>query len=489
MTFDPFQYSTLLAVLPEFLLVVLAALVLAVDLLRPEWRPRGLGLFTALGCGVIMVVTLIFAMPTDARLIFGGMIRHDALAFIFRELFLFAALITALISIDSHGIGQKGEYYAILLGATLGMNLMAASADLIMLYLAVETTSIGLYLLAGFVRDDSKSAESGLKYFLFGAFTSTVMLYGFSLLYGFTGQTNFYAIAQELSTGVASGRIPTGAVMLAALFILAGLGFKISAVPFHFWSPDVYEGAPSPVTGFISTASKAAGFAVLVRILITGVFPDPTMLNVREMLTILAAFTMTVGNLVAISQKNIKRLLAYSSVAQAGYILVGLAAFSTNGVAAAVFYLIIYTLTNLTAFGVIVLTARATGSDEIADYAGMSRRSPALALAFMVAFLSLGGMPPFAGFFGKFFLFAAAIEKGLYWLVVVGVLNAIVSIYYYLTVLKVVYLYRSEKDNEPIAIPRAYAFALFVCAIGVIVLGTWTGPWLTWSTNAAASLF
>jgi NADH-quinone oxidoreductase subunit N len=471
-----------LAILPEILLVALAALIMGVDLLWPESRKRGLGLLTALGFGVTLVATLVFSRPSaENALIFGGMIRDDFLAFFFRALFLFSGVIVALLSLDSPGVGRKGEYYAVVASAVLGMNLMAAAADLIMLYLAIETTSIALYLLAGYLRDDNKSAESGLKYFLFGAFTSTVMLYGFSLLYGFTGKTNLYELSQALAAA------PPLAVIVAALLVLVGFAFKVSAVPFHFWSPDVYEGAPTPITAFISVASKAAGFAVLLRVLLA-VFPDAQSYWVPLMAAVSTA-TMTLGNALALAQKNIKRLLAYSSIAQAGYALIGLAANSPDGLAATIFYLAMYTLTNLAAFGVIILAARVVGSDEIADYAGLSRRSPGLALMFLVAFLSLGGMPPLAGFFGKFFVFAAAVKADLIWLAFVGVINAIVGLYYYLTVLKVVYLYRHERDNEKIPTPRAYAVALGVCAFGILLLGTWSTPWFDWATRAAGNLF
>jgi len=308
-----------------------------------------------------------------------------------------------------------------------------------------------------------------------------VMLYGFSLLYGFTGKTNLY----ELGGALAS--VPTLAVVAASMLVLVGFGFKVAAVPFHFWSPDVYEGAPTPITAFISVASKAAGFAVLLRVMLA-VFPGVESYWVPLMAAISTA-TMTLGNSLALAQKNIKRLLAYSSIAQAGYALIGLAANSKEGAAATIFYLATYTLTNLVAFGVIILTSRIVGSDEIKDYAGLSRRSPGLALAFMVAFLSLGGMPPFAGFFGKFFVFAAAVQQDLIWLAFVGVINAIVGLYYYLTVLKVVYLYRSEHDNEKIPTPRAYAVALAACVIGIVVLGTWSTPWIDWATRAAGNLF
>ncbi|MEP7355661.1 MAG: NADH-quinone oxidoreductase subunit N [Anaerolineales bacterium] len=484
MSFNPFDSQTLLIILPEILLIVLAALVMGLDLLWPESRKRALGLISAGGFGVVIIVALVFARPpADNPLVFGGMIRADGVAFFFRLMFLFSGLIVSLLSVESPGVARKGEYYAIIIGSVIGMNFMASAADLIMLYLSIETTSIALYLLAGFLREDDKSAESGLKYFLFGAFTSTIMLYGFSLLFGFTGKTNLY----EISAVLLSGQVPVLPVLVILLLVLAGFGFKVSMVPFHFWSPDVYEGAPTPITALISVASKAAGFAVLVRVLLA-VFPD-VQSYWGPLIAVISVFTMTLGNTLALAQRNIKRLLAYSSIAQAGYALIGLAALSPAGISATIFYLLMYTVTNLVTFGVIILASRVIGSDEIADYAGLSRRSPGLALAFLIGFLSLGGMPPLAGFFAKFFIFASAIESGMVWLAVIGVLNSIIGLYYYLTVLKVVYLYRSEHDNEPIAVPRAYAFALWVCAGGVILIGTVAGPWLTWVTSAARGLF
>jgi NADH-quinone oxidoreductase subunit N len=363
------------------------------------------------------------------------------------------------------------------------MSLMASASDLIMLYLAIETTSIPLYILAGFLKQDDKSTESGIKYFLFGALTSSVMLYGFSLLYGFSGVTNLYQLADMLSRGCLSPWVLGG----AALLVLVGFGFKVSAVPFHFWSPDVYEGAPTPITGYISTASKVAGFAILVRVMLA-VFPEIS-IYWTSVLAAMATATMTVGNLLAIAQKNIKRLLAYSSIAHAGYALIGLVALSSFGTASVVFYLAAYVVTNLVAFAVIILFAQAAGSDEIADYAGLSRRSPLLAFAMLVAFLSLAGMPPLAGFVAKFYVFAAAVESNYIWLAFVGVLNAIIGLYYYMTVLKVIYLYRSEDEEVPIPVPRTYGMALGVCLIAVVVIGVISGPWLNWALEAAQSLF
>jgi NADH-quinone oxidoreductase subunit N len=352
-----------------------------------------------------------------------------------------------------------------------------------MLFLAIETTSIPLYILAGFLKGDDRSTESGMKYFLFGALTSAVMLYGFSLLYGFTGETNLYALAN----GMLAGDISPVLIAAMAVLVLVGFGFKVSIVPFHFWSPDVYEGAPTPITAYISTASKTAGFAVLVRVMLA-VFPAIAS-EWTLLLAIMATATMTLGNLLALAQSNIKRMLAYSSIAHAGYAVIGLVALSSFGAASVVFYLIAYVVTNLAAFAVVVLFARSAGSENIADYAGLSRRSPGLALVLLVAFLSLGGMPPLAGFVAKFYVFAAAVESGWIWLAFVGVLNAIVGLYYYLTVLKVVYLYRSEEDDKPIAVPRTYALVLVVCVVAILAIGAFSAPWLDWSLTSAASLF
>lgn len=477
-TFEP---SMVLAILPEILLLVLAGLILTVDLIRGSQKRDSLGWITSVGLVVILVVSLIYSRPDPERLIFGGMLRQDWPAFTFRLVFLFAAAITSLLSVDLKAIRGKGEYYTLLVVTTLGMSLMASAGDLIMLYLAIETTSIPLYILAGFIKRDDKSTESGMKYFLFGAMTSTVMLYGFSLLYGFTGETNLYALAAAMSD------VSPWVLGAAAALVLVGFGFKVSVVPFHFWSPDVYEGAPTPITAYISTASKAAGFAVLVRVMLA-VFPEISVYW-TSLLAAMATVTMTLGNLVALTQKNIKRLLAYSSIAHAGYALIGLVALSTLGAASLIFYLAAYVVTNLAAFAVVILFARSAGSEEIADYAGLSRRSPGLAFAMLVALLSLAGMPPLAGFVAKFYVFAAAVESHLIWLAFVGVLNAIVGLYYYLTILKVIYLYRSEDEDKPILVPRSYALALVVSVFAVILIGVVSGPWLDWALDAAQSLF
>ncbi len=483
MSYTPTMFFS---ILPEIMILVLGVLLLV---LEPFWKDedrRNAGWMTVGGLLVIMVVSLLVGRPGDPEEVFGGMIRFDWLGFFFKMMFIFAAGMTALFMMDHEDLGKRGESYILLLASLLGMNLMAASADLVMLYLAIETTSIPLYVLSGFMISDKRSNEAGFKYLLFGAMTSAIMLYGFSLLFGFAGTTNIYQLAAMAGVGQLSLPVVLGVVVL----IIVGLGFKVSIVPFHFWAPDTYTGAPTPVAGFLSTASKAAGFAVLVRLFVVA-FPDLAY-QWSFILAVLSAITMTVGNLVALKQTNIKRLLAYSSIAHAGYVMIGVVTASRLGVTSVVFYLLAYIVTNLAAFGIVMAFSRVTGSDEIKDYAGMSRRSPALALAMLVAFLSLAGMPPFGGFVAKVFVFAAAVKVNMIWLAVVGIINSIIGVYYYLIVLKVVYLYRMEGENEeahPIPLSRPYSIALMVLSVGVLLVGTLFAPWFGVSSAAANLLF
>lgn len=479
-----FQPWMILAILPEISILVLAAVILTLELILPEEQHGVLGWVTAAGLGLIAVLGLAFSRPaSEGYQMWGGMLRQDWLAFTFKILFLFAAAATALFASDLPKIGKRGEFYLLMLASTLGMIMMASAADLIMLYLAIETTSIPLYVMAGFLTTDDKSTESGFKYLLFGALTSAIMLYGFSLLYGFTGTTDIYQLAAHAQSGSVSNLLLFGSLAL----VLVGFGFKISAVPFHFWAPDVYEGSPTPVAGFLSTASKAAGFAVLARVLFAA-FPAIAPYW-GAIIAALATATMTLGNLLALAQKNIKRMLAYSSIAHAGYAMIGVVVVSYLGITSMVFYLVVYVVTNLLAFGVVSAVGKITGSDEIASYSGLSRRSPWLALALLVAFLSLAGMPPFGGFVVKFAVFAAAVDAQLYWLAIIGVLNSIVGLYYYLTVLKFVYLYRSEDEDKPLPISRPYVLALTVLALGVILLGTIFAPWFGVASSAAVAIF
>jgi NADH-quinone oxidoreductase subunit N len=497
--------KSLPSIAPEVGLTIMAIVILFLDLRLPESQRRSLSVITGVGLFATAALYLLLWFPTVGEplglgaaegLYWGGMIRHDALAQIFKVMVLSAGALTALMAADSTGLGRKGEFYIIIIVSSLGGCLIAGAADLIMLFVGLETMTIPLYVLAAFRRDDQRSPESGMKYFLFGSFASAILLYGLSLLYGFTGATGFNEIAAYLTGGEfgANGF----AVLVALVLVIVGFGFKISAAPFHFWTPDVYEGAPTPVTAFLSVSSKAASFAMVVRFLMV-VFPSGLEINGvaipdfwANLTAVLAVISMTLGNVVALAQKNIKRLLAYSSIAQAGYTLVALAALQAapeSSIAAISFYMLMYTFTNLLVFAVIVLFSEATGSEQISDLAGLSRRSPWLALAMTVGLLSLAGIPPAAGFIGKFFLFKAAVEADLVWLAIVGVLNSIVALYYYLVIIKVMYVDQGQDEDKPIPVSRPLAWVLGLATVAVIILGTFgVQPVLSWAEGGESAV-
>ncbi|KAA3653639.1 MAG: NADH-quinone oxidoreductase subunit N [Chloroflexi bacterium] len=508
-----FNVSWVAALVPEIMLaVVLFALQIYDRVAKPQQRNR-LGLFTAWGAFITLLVTFglwfLGGEPSGQvglgeTLIWGGMIRHDLVTFVFRIMFLVALIITSLISMDVPRL-QKIEYYALLITATMGFSLMGAASDLIMVYIALEMASISSYVLAGMLKTSDRSTEAGMKYFVYGAFATGIMLYGMSLVYGITGHTNFYTIAGGFSLqiptiaqaqqqfgpeGVAAVQSVNGVFLLAAVMIIVGFGFKISAVPFHFWTPDVYEGAPTPFTAFVSTGSKAAGFAVFIRLFTAGVFGAPNDGSAWwAMLVAMCIITMTLGNFAAIFQNNIKRMLAYSSIAQAGYALIGLVTMTSDGSGATMFYLLMYIFTNTAAFGVIILVSNVSQSDQMEDFYGLNRRSPYLALVMLFALLSLGGIPPTAGFVGKFFIFRAAIDAGYWWLAAIGILNAFVALYYYLNVVKYMYLYRSENESVEIPVSRPAQVGLAVSMLFIIVLGTFYASPAFDLTREAATAF
>ena len=491
--------SWVLALTPEISLLVLLLAVFIYDRALPARERRKVGLLTAWGAFVILLLTLglwvLFDEPSNLvgvdSLIWGGMLRHDLITLVFRVMFLIALMTTSLLSMDVPRL-QRGEYYALLIMATIGFSLMGASADLIMIYVALETASISSYILSGFATENQRSSEAGMKYFVYGAFATSIMLYGMSLIYGLTQQTNLYLIGLELAQNISFGLVANsnGLLLLAAVMIVVGFGFKISAVPFHFWTPDVYEGAPTPFTAFVSTASKAAGFAIFIRVFAAGVLGIPgTSSFWWPMLVSMCIITMILGNFLAIFQKNIKRLLAYSSIAQAGYAMIGLVTFTQDGSGATMFYLLMYVFTNMAAFGVIILFSNIIGSEDVEDLSGLSRRSPYLALVMLFALLSLGGIPPTAGFLGKFFIFKAAVDAGLWWLALIGILAAFVALYYYLNIIKVMYLYRSEEEDVPIPVSRAAQVGLAFSVFWIIFLGVYAGPAFEWTRQAAAGFF
>jgi NADH-quinone oxidoreductase subunit N len=483
------------AIVPIMGLVALAAIVLALDAyLGPKHR-RAVAYVSAFGMASLTITNFFWA-PQTQTVFWGGTIVYDGVSQIFQVMILLAGALACLMAMEDSGTRNRGEYHLIVIISTLGASLLVASNDLIMIFIALETLSIPLYILASFQRTSERSAESGLKYFLFGGFASAILLFGFSLLFGFTGETNITAIAQSLVDGTIIGDnlMP---VLIALLMVLVGFGFKISIVPFHFWTPDVYEGAPTPVTGFISVASKAASFAILMRFL-WEIFPSSLVLGGQDvqqiwvnLIAVISVISMTFGNVLALRQNNIKRMLAYSSIAQAGYALVGVAALQgaspVDGVSSTAFYLFMYTFSNLVIFAGIVLFTEATKSEDIKDLAGLQRRNTWLALAMTVGLLSLAGIPPAAGFFGKFFLFQAAVNNGLTWLAIIGVLNSIVALYYYLVVIKVIYVDHSADEDKPIRISAPYAWVLGISTVVVLFLGvipTQIIDWARWGAQA-----
>lgn len=502
-----------LFLVPEIALTILLFGIQIYSRMLPANRQRGVGLLTAWGAFVILIITLAVwwygGVPNGETtlqdsLIWGGMLRNDLITLVFNVMFLVALMTTCLVSLDTPYL-QKVEYYALLITATMGFSLMAASSDLIMLYIGLEMASISSYVLAGFAKGQDRSAEAGMKYFVYGAFATAVMLFGMSLIYGVFGNTNIYvlgsivqglpSLVEAQQTGLGAEQIVqlrdlTAVLLVAVVMFVVGFGFKISAVPFHWWAPDTYEGAPTPFTAFVSTASKAAGFAIFLRVFTAGVFGEPSDQSTWwALLVVICIITMTLGNMAAIFQHNIKRMLAYSSVAQAGYALMGLVIFTQEGSGATMFYLLMYVFTNIAAFGVIIIVSNTSRSDQMEDLYGLNRRAPYLALVMMIALLSLGGIPPTAGFLGKFYLFKAVIDAGYWWLATIGILNAFIALYYYLTVIKYMYLYRSDAEEVAIPVSRAAVVGLGLTTLGVILLGIYSAPAYEWTLQAAASFF
>ena len=469
------------ALLPALILTGWACVLLLVDAFMPG-RQKGLtALLAALGLVAAAGATINqFGMHRQA---FGGMIVVDGFSSFLALVFLGAGLLGIALAYDyirRRGI-ERGEYYTLLLFTVAGMLLMAQAADLIVVFLALELLSLPLYVLSGIARPRADSEESAMKYFLLGAFASGFVVYGIALVYGATGSTQYEAVMRTL----AAGQGEKGLLLVGASMILVGLGFKVAAVPFHMWTPDVYQGAPSSVTGFMSVAAKAAGFAALLRVFLA-VFPQLGDFWAPVVMWI-AALTMTWGNVAAIAQQNIKRMLAYSSIAHAGYILMALPAaaqadVAPSAVSAALFYLFVYAISNLGAWGVVVALERSDGAGlQVSDYAGLGARKPGLALAMALFMLSLTGVPPTAGFIGKFYVFRAVMDADLLWLALVGVITSLISAYYYLRVVIVMYM----QAGEPQVRSESWLNATVgLTAAATFVLGILPGPVLALADKA-----
>ena len=468
------------AILPA---VVLSVFGIAVMVAEPFVRDRNKSNLGWLAfAGTIAGMLALFPMAGSRGQWYSNLWIVDDYSVFFNFVFLLIAAVTILTSLDflrREGMNH-GEFYALLLLATVGMVMMSGSNELIMVFLGLETLSIATYVLAGFRRMDLKSNESALKYFLLGSFSSAFFLYGVALIFGATGSTNLLAIAESLRTA----SIQVSLVYLSAALMLIGLCFKVAVAPFHIWTPDVYEGAPTPITGFMSVGPKAAGFAVLLRLFPTA-FPT---IQDRwgSAVWLVAALTMVIGNVIAVVQPNIKRMLAYSSIAHAGYVTVAFASASQKGASAALFYLLAYGVTNLGAFAVVTILSRPEDKMvHISDYAGLGARRPGLAATLSIFLLSLAGVPGTAGFAGKFFIFRAAVESHLVWLAIIGVVTTVVSFYYYLYILVQMYMREPGEEFSDLRIPASLKLALAVALIGTIYLGILPTRILDWTIRAA----
>lgn len=475
------SWADLQAALPEMLLTLAALLVLTLDFLFPRGRRAWVGYLSFFGVLVASWAVLWQVRMGMNRTAFSGLYAADPFSLFFKVVFLLATAFVILIAIGYlrlEGI-DLGEFYVLLLFSTLGMMLMASASDLLTLYIGLETMSVGIYALIGFLKRDRRSVEAALKYLLMGVFASGVLLYGFVLFYGLSGTTDLKGIAQA----VASLPLKSPVLLLGMVLVSAGFGFKIAAVPFHMYIPDAYEGAPHPVTAFISIGPKVAGFAVLLRVFLTA-FP-----GLQESWTILLAalsfLTMTVGNLVAIAQRNVKRMLAYSSIAHVGYMLIGVVVKDQIGVSAVLFYGLAYCLMNLGAFSIVILLCQGTvKGDRIEDFTGLARRSPAAAFAMLLFLLSLAGVPPTAGFVGKLYLLGAAINAGqaahqplLIWLAIGAVVNSAISLYYYMRV--AMYMYMRDPEGTILLSPSPpLKFAILLAVLGTLLIGLYPGLFL-----------
>lgn len=467
--------------IPELFLTASIVVIIIAGLINKEktqWLVPGLSV-------IALMITLVMSFTQydlGAHSLFTGMIVLDPMAVFFKILLSAATIWIIFFSMPQKNIHT--EYYVLLLIINLGLFLMASANDLLMMLISLEVVGISSYVLAGYHKTDLKSSEASLKYVLYGAASTGVMAYGMSLLYGMTGETNLFAIQRVLL----SSNVYSLSLFISFILILAGLGYKIAMAPFHFWVPDVYEGAPTPITAFFSVAPKAAGMALLIRFLTTTVGHQVSPqamewiqnidISAPMVLAILSVITMTIGNFVAIQQTNIKRMMAYSSIAHAGYILMAFVVFNMQGFEAIMLYMIIYLLMNFGAFWIIHLMAGKLGSEEISDYRGLGSRAPYAAVSMAVFMFSLTGLPPLSGFIGKFYLFAAIINDHWYWLAIAGVLNSVVSLYYYAGVAKAMFLDKGD-TTEAINLPMYDRVLIATLVVPTILFGVYWTPILS----------
>ena len=463
------------AIMPETILCLVAMVLLLVNVFVPTEKKAYLGYLSLIGIiGAFVTVVSGWNAPVELQSGFGGSVLQDNFSLFFKGIFLISAALSILITdqyMEREGCNQ-GEIYPLMLFATSGMMLMASGTDLMTIFLGLEVLSVALYVLAGFNRGNRKSNEAGLKYFLLGAFSTGFLLYGMALTYGATGTTKIAKIAEFISQNSSVTLNPL--LIVGMLLIAVGFSFKIAAAPFHMWTPDVYEGAPTPMTAFMSVGPKAAGFAAFLRVFIIAL-PALTP-QWSSLLWILAVLTMTVGNITALYQQNIKRMLAYSSIAHAGYVLVGFVADNAVGTAGIMFYMLSYAFMNIGAFAIIILVGRkGEANNNVSDYAGFGFKHPVLGMVMSIFLFSLAGIPPAAGFIGKFYLFSGAIQAGYIWLAIIGVLNSAASVYYYLRVMVFMYMKDPVEEFDWFKVTPSIAVCLLLAVAGVLIPGMFPG--------------
>ena len=490
-TTELFSVADLQLIAPELILTACACLALVMEVVLPYRKSKLVAYFALAGialAGVSLGVQFWFSKDILPLSGFYGTVRIDGFALVFKAIFIVAAGLAVAIStryLDIEG-EQHGEYYALILFATVGMMFLACGYDLIVLYISLELMALTFYVLVAFTKREKRSNEAAMKYFLLGAFSSGILLYGMSLLYGIAGSTNLGQIGQSLGA-IAGSSVEASSslrpiLLLGMIALAAGLFFKIAAVPFHMWAPDAYEGAPTSVTAFLSTGSKAASFALYARIFVEAL---PSLRDDwAPLLGLVAAITIMVGNWAAVTQENSKRLLAYSSISNAGYLLLGLVAGNTYGYVGLVVYLLVYTLMNMGAFGIVIsLRRRGIIGDNVNDMSGLAQKAPGMAAMMAVFMLSLGGLPMTGGFIGKYFLFGGLLQRGAadgktwyYWLAGWAIINTVVSFYYYIRFIKVMYLGDRMADDKPLSLSPALQTALVASLLGIIFIGVYPQP-------------
>jgi len=467
-------FADLLLLLPEIFLTLWLCLVLIVDFAFPRLPKEQLGYLSVVGLAVTLGCLAWFDLTQISGALFGNMFVLDRMAIFFKMFIVGASILVILASIEyvNRFAFFRGEYYFLIVMSALGMMFMASANDLLSLFVTLEFSTFGFYVLVAYLREDLASNEAGLKFFILGVFAAGLLAYGISLVYGETGKLVF----SDMATATA-----TPGLIIGFLLIFAALGFKIGAVPFHSWIPDTYHGAPTPVTAFLSIAPKGAAIAILLRLFFVALFTFKPMWVL--LLAAVSVLSMTYANIVAIAQTNIKRLLAYSGIAQIGNVLIGLAAGTKMGNDAILFYLLTYLFANIGAFAVVIAMSQAIGSEEINDYSGLNRRSPFLAFSMLLFLLSLAGVPPLAGFIGKIYIFVAAIKEGLYTLITVGLVNIVISMYYYLIVVKKMYI-AEPIDPSPIRISGPMKAVVYVGLAGTLLIGIYPQPFIDWVVSA-----